>query len=175
MEMKMRIALCALVVVLALGGCVRSREMVATFAPPYPEANEGGEPIYAVFEGRVPCSTDDNDKLKVSLVLYQRRDTKVPVAYWLGVVGCGQGDKSTVRQGALHLSQGTKEFSDARVYELDANSIPELRLLWQVNENILLPLDDNRSPRVGNAAWGYMLSRYGKPYGPRTYHWRNRN
>ena len=35
--------------------------------------------------------------------------------------------------------------------------------------SILLVLDEHMNPRVGNAAWGYMLSRYDAPYGPRTY------
>jgi hypothetical protein len=170
----MRKTLLALAAVFGLGGCTQSREMEASFAPPYPETNARDDTFYAMFEGRVPCKANDDDTLKVSLVLYQQRQTKEPTSYWLGVVGCGQSDERAVRQGELRASRGTKEFSDARVFELDGNSIAELRLFWQVTDNVLLPLDESRSPRVGNAAWDYMLSRYDAPYGPRTYHWRIR-
>jgi len=55
------------------------------------------------------------------------------------------------------------------VYELDAGAPKDLQRHWRVSEDVLLPLDQSMRPLAGNAAWGYMLSRYDAPYGPRTY------
>jgi hypothetical protein len=108
--------------------------------------------------------------MKVALVLYRERETDAPTTYWLGSIGVGDGNNDrTVRQGNVKLRQGVEDYPEATVYELDSNADPDLRLYWRVNKDILLPLDEKLSPKVGNAAWGYMLSRYAKPYGPRTY------
>jgi hypothetical protein len=139
-----------------------------TFEPPYPEVNTNGDPILAVFEGRIPCAVTNCEKLKVGLVLYQNREARSPTTYWLGIVGTSGNDR-IVTQGTWTTRHGVKEYPDAVVYELDSNTSLDLRFYWRVNEDILLPLDQNMSPKVGNAGWGYMLSRYAEPYGPRTY------
>ena len=165
----MRIGILATAFVsLALMGCAVSRDSPRTFDPPYPQMNRDGDPILAVFEGRIPCHLANCQVLKVGLVLYRHRDTKAPSTYWLGVVG-GRGNDRTVTQGTWLERRGTKEYPDAPVYELDSNAGLGFRFFWRVNENILLPLDETMSPKAGNAAWGTMLSRYTEPYGPRTY------
>jgi len=45
----------------------------------------------------------------------------------------------------------------------------DLRYVWRVSDDVALPLDERMAPRPGNSGWGYMLSRYDAPYGPRTY------
>ncbi|MGB8765434.1 MAG: hypothetical protein WCD07_11685 [Burkholderiales bacterium] len=107
--------------------------------------------------------------MKVWLVLYQNRNTKAPTTYWLGVVGVGKGNDRTVTQGTWILHRGVKDYPEAVVYELDSNTPQDLRYYWRLNENILLVLDQNMSPKAGNGAWGYMLSRDTAPYGPKTY------
>jgi len=134
--------------------------------PPYPETNARGEPILAVFEGRIPCASGC-EKMKVGLVLYYDRDTKVPTTYWLGIIGVGIGNDRVVTQGAWTISRGATEYPEAMVYELDAKANPDLRRFWRVNDDILLPLDRNMTPKAGNAAWGTMLSRDAEPYGPK--------
>ena len=59
-----------------------------------------------------------------------------------------------------------KGYPEATLYELDANADAALRLYWRVNDEILLPVDEGRTPKAGNAGWGYMLSRNAAPYGP---------
>lgn len=159
----------AALLILALSGCAPTRTSPTTFAPPYPEHNANGDPILAVFEGRVPCAVEGCHVMKIGLVLYHTAVTNTPTTYWLGVIGVGKGNERTVTQGRWSVRQGTQEFPDAVVYALDANTEHDLRYYWRVNEHILLLLDPAMSPKVGNAAWGYMLSRHTAPYGPRTY------
>jgi hypothetical protein len=107
--------------------------------------------------------------MKVGLVLYGNRSTGAPATYWLGVVAVAAGDERAISQGTWTIGSGVQAYPEAVVYELDSNAPADLRHYWRVNGDILLPLDQDRNPKVGNAAWGYMLSRYAAPYGPRTY------
>ena len=166
--------LVATVIVSGAGFCLLQagtfRTGQVTFDPPYPETNASGNNILAVFAGRTPCAFPNCKMMKLLLVLYQDRKTNAPTTYWLGYIGVGDGNNErTVRQGKLKVHHGVKEYPDATVYELDSSADPDLRLYWRVNEDILLPLDESLSPKVGNGAWGYMLARDTKPYGPRTY------
>jgi hypothetical protein len=153
----------------ALLGCAAPRPAPNSFEPPYPEFNASGDPILAVFFGRTPCELPDCQVLKVGLVLYAKQGSLAPSTYWLGVVGVGRGNDRTVTQGAWTLRRGVKAYPDALVYELDSPAAANFRYFWRVNEDILLPLDASMTPKVGNGAWGYMLSRYAQAYGPITY------
>jgi hypothetical protein len=139
-----------------------------TFDPPYPQVNAGGDPILAVFEGRTPCPVVNCEKLKVGLVLYHDRKESSATTYWLGIIGT-HGNDRVVTSGTWAIRRGVENYPDAVVYELDANAALDLRYYWRVNDDILLLLDRSMHPKVGNSAWGYMLSRYAEPYGPRTY------
>jgi hypothetical protein len=132
------------------------------------QANADGDSIRAVLEGRIPCGMADCARLKVQLVLYESRTEKIPTTYWLGLIGTNGNDR-VVRQGTWSVRTGVEGYSESLVYALDDRADETLRYYWRVNDNILLVLDEHMSPRVGNAAWGYMLSRYDAPYGPRTY------
>lgn len=131
-----------------------------TFEPPYPSVNANGDPFLGVFEGRTPCTDcNESEKVKVALVLYQNPETKAPSTYWLGRVLVGKGNDLIVTQGTWTIRHGIKGYPEAVVYQLDSNTPEGLRSYWLVNENILLPLDQNMNLKVGNASWGYMLSR----------------
>jgi hypothetical protein len=164
----------AAVAILASGALVwsltphRPRLVTTSFDPPYPETNAGGDPIRVVLEGRIPCATAACPMRKVALVLYETRQENAPATYWLSVVGT-HGNDRVVFQGKWEIRHGVKGYPDALVYALDATADGDLRFFWRVNDDIVLPLDERMSPRVGNAGWGYMLSRYDAPYGPRTY------
>jgi hypothetical protein len=106
--------------------------------------------------------------LKVSLVLYANRATSAPSTYWLGVVGAA-GDERVVSEGAWTIHRGVAGYAEAAAYELDAHAPANLKRFWRVSADVLLPLDETMTPMPGDAAWGYMLSRYTEPYGPRTY------
>jgi hypothetical protein len=145
-----------------------SRPTTVTFEPPYPQVNAAGDPILAVFEGRIPCSSSNCERRKVGLVLYDHSATRIPSTYWLGLVGLTGNDRIVI-QGTWTIRKGVKDFPEAVVYELDASAPDDLQRHWRVSEDVLLPLDRSMRPLAGNAAWGYMLSRYDAPYGPRTY------
>ena len=174
---RLKLALCLLAATVIISGAGFGllhagtfRRGPVTFDPPYPETNAAGDPILAAFAGRIPCTVSDCPMMKLALVLYQDRETKASTTYWLGYIGVGNGNNDrTVRQGKWSVRKGVKGYPEATVYELDLSAEPDLRLYWQVNEDILLPLDENLTPKVGTSAWGYMLSRDAKPYGPRTY------
>jgi hypothetical protein len=161
--------LAAMLLVLTLTGCTHSDIVQISFDPPYPERNASGDSVFAVYEGRTPCSAEGCEKLKVALVLYRNPATQAPTTFWLGRIGVGQGNDRIVTQGTWSVLHGVQDYPEAVVYALDAGTDAELRYFWRVNEDILLVLDQNMRPKAGNAAWGYMLSRYAAPYGPRTY------
>jgi len=145
------------------------RRITVTFDPSYPQFNAAGDPILAVFEGRLPCDAPNCELRKVGLVLYERSAPEAPSTYWLGIVGVGLGNDRTVIQGTWTVRSGVKDFPEAMVYELDANAPDDLQRHWRVSDDVLLPLDHGMRPHAGNAGWGYMLSRYGAPYDvPRT-------
>jgi hypothetical protein len=152
---------------LALGACTQ-QAVQTTFDPPYPERNAAGDPILAVFEGRVPCEVPDCRVLKVSLVLYGR--AKRPTTYWLGTVSVGIDSDRVVAQGTWTVGRGVDGYPNAVVYRLDRQADERVRRLWRLNDNIAMLLDANMRPKSGDASWGgYSLSRDTAPYGPRTY------
>jgi hypothetical protein len=145
----------------------RPHLVTESFDPPYPETNVSGAPILVVLEGRIPCATAVCNMRKVTLVLYETKEG-APATYWLGVLGTHGNDRE-VFQGHWDTRRGVTGYPDAVVYALDSNTDGDLRFFWRVNDNVVLPLDERMSPKVGNAGWGYMLSRYDAPYGPRTF------
>lgn len=157
---------------IALSGCVHSK-VQTTFDPPYPEHGPNGDAILAVYVGRIPCHAESCDRLKVQLVLYRNPVDQAPTWYWLGVVGA-HGNDRIVTRGRWVRQRGVAEYPESPVYALDASADPELRYFWRVNEDILLILDQGLRPKVGDGAWGYMLSRDPEPYGPRTYRYDER-
>jgi hypothetical protein len=165
----------AIAACLLLAGCVHSGMREETFAPAYPEFDQHHDPIFGVFQGRIPCSGTSDDQIKLTLVLYRNKETRAAGTYWMGSVSLCElrhSDTPVETQGVWQMRQGVKDYPGATVYELDAAARADLRLYWQLNDNILLPLDDAMSPKAGNAAWGYMLSRDTAPYGPKTIRWR---
>jgi hypothetical protein len=149
------------------GGC--SQKAATTFDPPYPERNVNGNPIFVVFEGRVPCTIPKCTVTKVQLVLYQNQETGAPATYWLGLVHVGLGNERIVTEGAWEIQHGVNQYPEGVVYKIDSKTDVAFQYYWRVSDRILLILDENLSPKVGNAAWNYALSRYDAPYGPRAY------
>lgn len=153
------------VVVILAGGvsCMSQnayfRQAPTDFEPPYPALNANNDPILGVFEGRVPCYEPNCEKIKTALVLYGNVEAMAPTTYWLGRVLVDGGNERDVFEGVVTTRRGINGYPDAIVYALDDNAPVDTRLYWRVDENILLPLDDNLNPKAGNAGWGYMLSR----------------
>lgn len=152
-----------------LAACAVPPTVQTRFDRPYPERNAAGEPILAVFVGRVPCATRACEMRKVELVLYGSEGGAGARTYWLGQLRVGAGNERDVAEGAWQPARGLHEHPLALRYELDARADPSLRRMWRVSEDVMLVLDDELRPRPGNGAWGSMLSRDCAPYGPRDY------
>lgn len=152
-----------------LAGCVSSAPVQTTFDRPYPARNSAGDPIVAVFVGRIPCASSACEMRKVEIVLYGRERGWVPTTYWMGQIGVGLANDRVVEEGTWSERRGAQDYPGATVYALDRPADRSLQYLWRVNDEVLLVLDQSMRPRAGNAAWGYMLSRDCAPYGPRHY------
>src|ERR1700694_1810892 len=85
--------------VLSLVGCVHPEPVQTTFDPSYPERSSAGDPILAVFVGRIPCAVKGCNMRKIELILYGRDDGQVPKTYWLGQIGVGMGNDRLFLQG----------------------------------------------------------------------------
>jgi hypothetical protein len=64
-----------------------------------------------------------------------------------------------VTDGIWSITKGTKLDPNAVVYNLDFNAPEEFRAFWAIGDDILFVLDQNLSPRVGTAGYGYALNR----------------
>lgn len=136
----------------------------ATIVPWYPESNEAGDPVFAVFEGRIPCADPARvgcDKIKVALVIYHDAKSKNLTTYKLAriyVATSPDGSREVV-SGSLKVARGTKLHADETVYQLDAAAPKEFQNYWLIGDDILFFLDDNLKPMVGTAGWSYVLNR----------------
>jgi hypothetical protein len=154
-------SLVALILSVLLVGIWLVRLAAVTGPAPVPEdawpaADATGLPLIAVYQGRLPCSLPDCDQVATLLALYGR---EAPVSFWLArVFGDGADQRSTVT-GPLSLSTGIPLNPEAPVLTLGAGAPENLRRLWQVGDEILLPLDAALKPVPGTADWGRMLSR----------------
>jgi NlpE N-terminal domain len=153
-----------MLLVVAVAGC-ESQPGISTVSEPwYPSTNERGDPILAVFEGRVPCADPEYvkcEKIKVALVLYHEGTSRKPTTYKLArvyVAASPEGSRVVV-DGAWTITKGTKLDPAAPVYKLDASAPQEFRSYWVIDRDILFILDEDLSPRVGTASWSYVLNR----------------
>lgn len=159
-------AVASMVIMAAVGGsgCRQATPPSTPLVPWYPAVNENGDPIAAVFEGRIPCFESgyvNCDKIKVALVLYEDQETKAPTTYKLARVYVAESLEGArqVVQGDWTKSVGTNLDPDAEVYELDSNAPPEFRKYWKIGDGILLMLDEGLMPKVGTAGWSFVLNR----------------
>lgn len=150
-------------ILIMLSGCGYFVSSPTTFEPWYPAVNENGDPVFAVFEGRTPCvgqmAIPDCNKIKVGLALYQNAQTQLPTTYLLARVGVGTGNDRITNAGTLTITHGTALDPQASVYQLDSNAPQEFRSYWAIGQDILFILDQDMAPRVGDAAYSYVLNR----------------
>ena len=139
---------------LLLAGCDSTP---APVAPWYPETNERGDPLFAVFESRVPCA--DCQAIKLGVALYRHRDTKRPTTYRMVRVYVGKGNDRLEDRGAWIEITGAPFDPRAVVYRLDGPAPAEFRSFWAIGQDILFVLDPAGRPRVGDAGYGYALNR----------------
>jgi NlpE N-terminal domain len=139
-------------------GCSSVPESPAAPPPWYPMADQHGNPLFAVFESRIPCA--DCEKIKFALALYRDKATNAPATYQLArVYVAGSPEGRIVVAGTWTITTGTKLDPNATVYRLDTRAPVEFRAFWAMGQDILFILDADTSPRVGTAGYGYALNR----------------
>lgn len=145
-------------ILIIMSGCAYFKKAPTTFEPWYPVVNENGDPVFTVFESRIPCAVIDCTKIKFALALYRNRETKAPTTYKMARVYVGKGNDRTVNEGTWIITRGTKLDPQAVVYQLDSNAPQEFRSYWAIGQDILFILDQDMNPRVGDASYGYALN-----------------
>jgi len=154
----------AVLLLLAAQGCAQPSRDPARLEHWYPSANEQGDALAAVFEGRIPCSRPELagcDKVKVSLALYGKGHPDPPTTYKLALVYVAADPEGSrlVVSGSASVVRGTGLDPLATVYRLDARAPSELQAYWLIGKDILFVLDERLNPRVGTAGWSYVLNR----------------
>ena len=128
-----------------------------TFPSWYPLTNDAGDAAVADFENHIPCLVDGCDRLKFGIVLY-RDASGAPTTYLMSRVHVAVSDDRTVNTGTWSITNGTSLDPDATVYRLDSGAPDEFDTFWAIGDDILFILDDDGSPRLGDAAYGYSLN-----------------
>lgn len=125
--------------------------------PWYPEKNTNGDSILAVYESRVLCP--DCERLKFALVVYRNQQTNLPSTYLMGRIYVGKNNDRLTNSGDMKVTQGTSLDSLHIVYQLTSGAPSEFRSFWKINDDLLFILDENLTPKVGDAGEGYVLNR----------------
>lgn len=128
-----------------------------------------GPQVHGYFEGRSPCREitevlggvvrEECIKIKWQLILFQDPTTHAPTTYALG----GFGWRNPPKTGKWAIVKGTKEDPNAVVYQLDPDNAQGFLSFFKADENILLFLDKDRNPLVGNSRFSYTLNRTNRP------------
>lgn len=126
--------------------------------PLFPAQDDTGLARVAVYEGRLPCDLPGCDKVKVAIAVYGANGQQ-PTRYLLARVRVDGSDTRDLFSGSLSLTSGIQGYPEGQVWTLDAAAPADYARLWPVTPDILLILDENLTPRPGNASWGRMLSR----------------
>lgn len=162
MNIARTIVLFLVLIVFLIGGAfwLRSAYFDGREAPVetlFQPANRYGDPLFGVFESKVPC--EDCSAIKIGLALYRDDETWAPTTYKLVRVYVGKSDEQHVNEGVWMVDGEVEGYPDAVVYRLDSRAPDEYKSLWAINDDLLLILDEDGKPRVGNAGFGYILNR----------------
>ncbi len=128
--------------------------------PWFSKTDTNGDSVLAVYESRIPCP--DCERLKFALVIYGNTRTGLPSTYTMARVYVGKNNDRLTNSGNIVVKQGTALDSTHIVYQLSTGAPSEYQLYWKVTNDILFVLDENLTPRVGDAGQGYVLNRIQK-------------
>lgn len=152
-------AVAAVIILLVVRG---GSEPPESFGPWYPLVNQDGDAAVRDFEGHVPCALDDPpdtecQRVKFGIVLY-RDASGEPTTYLMSIVRVGVGDERETHEGTWSEALGTGLDPEATVYRLETGAPGHLRDYWPIGDDLLFLLDEEGMPRVGDAAYGYVLN-----------------
>lgn len=105
----------------------------------------------------MPCS--DCQLIKVRLTLHRSAQDGSPTDYVLERIYVGKGNDRHTTRGTWTESSGARVDPEGKLVELDANSPEDFGRLLALGENLMLILDAELEPRVGDAAHSFTLSR----------------
>ena len=130
------------------------------FPPWYPETNQHGDTVYAVYENKLPCFDEGCTKLKFALAIYQNGKTKLPSTYMMARVYVAKDENGRITNtGNISISNSTISDAIITVYNLTTGAPEDFRHFWKINDSLIFILDNNLQPRVGDASYGYVLNR----------------
>jgi hypothetical protein len=124
-----------------------------------------GPQVHGYFEGRSPCreitsllkveGREACIKIKWQLLLFQDPVTHAPTTYALG----GFAWRNPPKTGRWAIVKGTKADPQAVIYQLEPDQPQGFLSFLKADENILLFLDHEHKPLVGNSRFSYTLNR----------------
>lgn len=159
MKSKQALAIAGFVaVVLLLGGVLvlTGRGDNAQAQVPELEVREDSQP-YGVFEGRIPCG--DCERVKVRLTLHRNPANNAPTEYLLERIQVGKGNDRLVARGRWQVVDVPIPDRYGVAYRLDEEAPPDFGIYLPVGNDILLFLNPDMRPRVGDASHSFTLSR----------------
>jgi hypothetical protein len=115
-----------------------------------------GSVRFGIFEGKVPCS--GCERVKMRLTLHRDELDDAPTAYVLERIEVGQGNDRLISRGTWAATAGPPTAPCATVVALDGGPDDFSRYLL-LGTNLLLVLDQDLEPRVGNEVHSFTLSR----------------
>lgn len=125
--------------------------------PWYVDKNDIGDSILSVFESRVPCP--DCERLKIALAVYGNPKIQLPSTYAMARVYVGKNNERIINSGKIIVRKGTSLDPSHIVYHLETGAPPEFQDFWKINDSILFVLNEDLSPKVGDAGQGYAINR----------------
>jgi hypothetical protein len=128
-------------------------------APASPVPNlepPAGSVRFGIFEGKVPCSGCERIKMRLTLHRDERDDS--PTVYVLERIEVGHGNERLISRGTWTTAEGSPTAPCATVVTLDGSPDAFRRYLL-LGTNLLLMLDQNLEPLVGNDVHSFTLSR----------------
>jgi hypothetical protein len=136
----------------ALVACAEggSESPVPNLEPP------AGSARFGIFEGKVPCS--GCERIKMRLTLHRDEGDDSPTAYVLERIEVGRGNERLISRGTWTSAAGSPTAPCATVVALDGSPDAFSRYLL-LGTNLLLMLDQNLEPLVGNDVHSFTLSR----------------
>jgi hypothetical protein len=127
-------------------------------AEPIPtlEARSDSQP-YGVFEGRIPCG--DCERIKVRLTLHRNPANNAATEYLLERIYVGKGNDRETTRGTWKTVDAPLPDRYGVAYRLDQTSPVDFSFYMPVGANLLLFLNEDLQPRVGDASHSFTLSR----------------
>ncbi len=163
-RLKVAAALVGLIsaIVIAMIIVAAQSKPAEVLGPWYPVVNPDGDVAVADFEGHVPCAldpvpVDTCQRIKLGVVLY-RNTAGDPTRYVISIIRVGVSDDRETREGTWTMAKGTGLDPDATLYRFDSGAPDHLRAFAPIGPDILLLLDRDGMPRIGDAAYGYALN-----------------